>query len=249
MVFRAEWGKVWSLSWQGWTLLAGAGIIHFLVGRFLNYTSIRLIGANKATAIARTSILYSVTFGVVLLNELLTIPLVLGILGIAGGVTLISIEKEGVGTKKQSGPAKVPVRGILSGLSAGLCWAISAVLMKLGVTEIGSPFAAAFVSYLSTFLILAGLLSGKRQQEQLFKFHRSSLIPLSIAAVFTSGAQLFRFAALFHSPVSIVQPLLSTNVLYVLLFSFLLNRKIEVFTWKVIMGIVVTAAGSFLLAS
>ncbi len=248
MLFIADWDKIWSLSWQGLALFAGAGIIQFIAGRFLNYTSVRLIGANKATALTRSNIFYTVLLGVVLLNESLTIPIVLGVLCIAGGATLVSIEKKSANPKKQSEPSKIPVKGILSGLGAGFFWGVSGVLIKPALAEIDSPAAGAFISFVTASLLIASSLLRKRQRERLARLRRSSLIPLVVAGVFTAVAHLFRYTAFSYSPVSVVAPVISIDSLLVLLFSFLLNRQLEVFTWKVIVGMVATTTGVVLIA-
>lgn len=243
MFFTAEWDKVWSLSGQGWVLLGAAGIIHFVIGRYLAYISVRLIGANKAITITRSNMLYAFILGIILLGETLTIPLALGVVFLASGVTLVSIERQGPEVKVQS-----ETKGVLYALIAGLCWGISAIPIKLGVAEIGSSLAGAFVSFIPPSLIMAGLLLRDRQREELMKLPRSSLIYLVIAGALTSISQLGRYIALSYSPISLVQPLMSTNVIFLLFFSFLLNRHIEVFTIKVITGIVVTVVGSVLLS-
>lgn len=248
MVFTAEWPKVWSLSWQGLALLGGAGIIHFVGGRFLYYNSVRLIGGNKAGAIVKAEILYAVASGIILLNEPLTVSLIHGVLWIALGVTMVSLERQNPGAGEPVGAARIQARGVLTALGAGLLWGISAVMVKPVITEMGSPFVGVFVSYMAAFLVAAGLLLGKRQREQLLNLRRFSLRTFVIAGAFTSIAQLSRYIALSYNPVSIVQPLIpGTNVLFILLFSFLLNRSIEVFSRKIIIGIAATAVGTGLL--
>lgn len=248
MFFTAEWDKVWSLSGQGWVLLGAAGIIHFVIGRYLAYISVRLIGANKAITITRSNMLYAVILGIILLNEQFTIPLALGVVCLASGVTLVSIERQGTDAKEQSETSTLLTKGVLYALIAGLCWGISGVPIKLGVAEIGSSLAGAFVSFIPPSFIIAGLLLRRQQREELMKLPRSSLIYLVIAGALTSISQLCRYIALSYSPISLVQPLMSTNVIFLLFFSFLLNRHIEVFTIKVIIGIVVTVVGSVLLS-
>ena len=61
------------------------------------------------------------------------------------------------------------------------------------------------------------------------------------------AGQLFRYTALGYSPVSVVQPLIGTSVLFVLLLSFMVNRKIDVFNFRVIIGILVIVLGTFLI--
>jgi uncharacterized membrane protein len=74
-----------------------------------------------------------------------------------------------------------------------------------------------------------------------------ALVPLIIGGVFTSTGQLFSYTALGYSPASMIAPLMSTQVLFVFLLSFLINRQIEVFTPKVILGLVATVTGTFLI--
>ncbi len=237
------------------SLLARLG----LAGWSRNYTLCRglvpvlsLVPANrgnKAGAIVKAEILYAVASGIILLNEPLTISLIHGVLWIALGVTMVSLERQNPGAGEPAvGTARIQARGVLTALGAGLLWGISAVMVKPVITEIGSPFVGVFVSYMAAFLVVAGLLLGKRQREQLLNLRRFSLRTFVIAGAFTSIAQLSRYIALSYSPVSIVQPLIpGTNVLFVLLFSFLLNRSIEVFSRKIIIGIAATAVGTGLL--
>ena len=240
LFFSGEWGKLWSISEQAVILLVAAGISHFVLGRLLSYSSYRLIGANRTSAILQTQMFYAAIFGIVLLNESLTSFLVLGVVCIAAGATLVSTQRGGE-------IAKVRARGILAGFGGALFWGTSGVLIKPAVTELGSPYAAAFISYVAASVVLAGFLFGKRQREQLFQLPRKSLIPLIIAGILTSLAQLFRFAAFNYSPISLVVPLVGTSGFLIFFLSFLLNRNIEVFTWKVFIGIVATVLGTFLL--
>ena len=241
LIFGVDWDKIWSLPWHGFVLLGIAGIINFVVGRFLIYSSTQFIGANKASALVVTASFYAVIFGVLLLNEPFTAYLGLGVLGIVVGVTLVSIKKEEKTSRMQG-------RGILSGLAGAFCLGISGVLVKAVIEEVGSPFVSAFTSYIAAALVMGViLLLRKGQRDQLTQLSRSALIPLVIAGIFATVGQLFRYLAFSYSPVSVVEPLLSTSVLFVFFLSFLINRKIEVFTWKIFIGMMAIVTGSFLL--
>lgn len=240
LFFSGDWGKLWSVSDQAVILLVTAGISHFVLGRWLSYSCYRLIGANRGSAIIKTQIFYAVILGVVLLNEVLTGFLVLGVLCIAGGAILVS-------TQKGDEIAKVRGKGILAGVGGAFFWGTSGVLIKPAITELGSSNAAAFISFAAASLVFAGLLFGKKQREQLSQLNRKSLIHIIIAGTFSSTAQLFRYTAFRYSPVSQVAPLIGTNSLLIFFLSFLLSRNIEVFTWKVFVGIAATVLGTFLL--
>ena len=76
---------------------------------------------------------------------------------------------------------------------------------------------------------------------------RKNVLPMFIAGLFTAGAQLLYFTALEKSPANIICPLLSIQVLFIFLFSFFINRRTEVFTRKVALGMAAVVAGTFLL--
>jgi len=240
LFFSGGWDKLWSVSGQAFILLGAAGIMHFVLGRQLSYSCFRLVGANRGGAILRTQMFYAAIFGIAFLKEPLTIILVLGILCIAAGATLVSV-------KKVNETTEIHGRGVLAGLGGAFFWGTSGVLIRPAVVEIGSPYAGAFISYVVAAVIIAGLLFGKGQREQLFQLRRKSLIHLVISGVFVSVAQLFRYVALSYSPVSLVVPIMGTDVLFIFFLSFLINRNIEVFTWKVFIGIMVAVVGTFLL--
>jgi drug/metabolite transporter (DMT)-like permease len=248
LFFTGDWGKIWSLSWQGFALLAAAGIVHFVIARLLTYKSIQLIGANKASAITKTNILWTLIAGVTFLNEPLTILLVLGALGIAVGATLVSIEKKIAGGEEPSGISKINTIGVLSGLGGAACWAISAALVKPVLGEIGSPLAATFISYVAACPVLAGFLLNKEQRQQVTQLSRPSLIVLTLSGVAVAFGQIFRYTAFNYIPISVAQPFMGISIVFLLLFSFLINRNIEVFTWKVIMGMVMAMIGVFLIS-
>lgn len=240
IVFTNKWDALVSLSLQGWLLLGVAGIIQFVVGRFLFFTAIRLIGANKAAPISQTSILIAAILGVVVLRESVTIYLISGILCLSIGTTLVSIQKGGQSSRIHS-------KGILAAFGTAILWGTSGVLVKPAVTEMGVPHVATFVSFLVASLVSAGILFRKEQRHQLMQLKRESLVPIVIAGVFSSVATLLRYVALVYSPVSVVQPLIGTTVLSTFFLSFLINRKIEVFTLRVFIGIVVIIVGAFFL--
>ena len=235
-----DWSRLWSLSWQGFTSLGIAGILHFVLGRYLLFNAIRLMGANKTVAIGRANILFAVIFGIVFLGEAVTTLLILGVLSIVGGATLVSFERE-------EGVFKLQTKGVLLVLGAALCVAIASVLVKSTMEEVGSPYIATFISYMTAFLLWIVLLLQKEQRVQLFQLPRSSLLILSMAAILALVGQLLRYAALNYSPVSVVQPLIGTIILFTFFFSFMLNRKIDVFNWRVFLGIVAVLTGTFLL--
>ncbi|MFC1929456.1 DMT family transporter [Chloroflexota bacterium] len=244
VLITGDWENLLILEWSEFLRLGGAGVLHYVLGRSLSYTSIRLIGANRTSTILRTQILYPLVLGITVLHEPLTVFLIIGVLCVAIGATLVSMErsKKDVSMEDRSSLTK----GVLVCLAGALCWGLSGVIIKPIVQQIGTPFAAGLISYIAASLIMTGFLFIKSQREQLTRLKHDVLIIIILAGFLAAIAQLLRFSALIYSPVSIVEPIIGISGVFVFLFSFMINRKIEVFTWRVFMGIVLASAGAFL---
>lgn len=248
LFFTGEWGIVSSISWRALALLAAVGIIHFVVGRMLGYKSYRLIGANKATPFLNTVPFYAVIFGIVFLDESLTVYLVLGVLAIFAGATLVTMEKKSVGVEKRSGVLSTEVSGIFHALGCAVCWGTTPILIKLALKEIGSPYVGAFIAYAAAAIVMTGFFLQRRSWRQLARIAaKASLVPMFLSGVGAAVGQLFTYAALGLSGAGLVSALIASQALFILLFSVMINRQAEVFTPRVILGMVATVVGSVLL--
>ncbi len=241
--FFGEWREFISFTWRQYVLLAAAGLIHLIIARYLFFNSTRIIGANPTVAITRTSVIFSVIFGVVLLGESVTALQVVAALLIMLGAMMTT-------TEISRTTFKISTRGLLMGLGVALCSAGSATLIRPVMTETDAIYAATFVMYLSAFFVILLVLLFRREQRiHVFQLHRPAFLILSSAAVFLVVGHLFRFSALQRTPVSIAQPLIATIVIFTLLFSWMVNRRIDVFNWRVVLGIVMVLAGVFMIFS
>ena len=241
VTFTGEWHAFVNLTWQQYLLLAAAGLIHLVIARFLFFTSTRIIGANSTAAITRTSVVFSVIFGVIFLDETVTGVQVVAALLIMFGAVLTT-------TEISRRTFRISTRGLLMGLGTALCSAGSATLIRPVMKEVDEIYAAALVMYLAAFVVIVVLLGiNLRQRQALLNQDRSMFLMLSAGAVFLVGGHIFRFTALVHSPVSVVQPLVATIVIFVLIFSWIINRKIDVFNWRILAGIAMVLAGVFMI--
>ena len=112
--------------------------------------------------------------------------------------------------------------------------------------EVDAIYAPTFVMYLAAFMvILVMLFVNQKQRRALKQQSRPAWLMLSVVSVFLVVGHVCRFTALKYSPVSVVQPLIATIVIFVLLFSWIINRKIDYFNWQVIVGIFLVLAGVF----
>jgi drug/metabolite transporter (DMT)-like permease len=242
-----EWSALTGISWRALGFLIIVGIIHFIIGRFWAYEAFRLIGANRGTPITQISTALTVVLGWLFLQETLTVYVGLGAACMLAGVFFISQEKSNPAGEPPKSRADV-LKGILTALGAALCWGITPVLIRPAVQELGSSAASTFVSYAAAGVVILALLLGKKQRLEFqglaFKKH---IVPMVLAGIFMAAGQLLYFTALGKSPASVVAPLVSVEVLFIYVLSFIINRKSEVFTWKVALGMAAMVSGTFLL--
>lgn len=247
ITINGDWHYLISISYKALGMLAAVGIIHFIIGRLWAYDAFRRIGANRSTPITQLSTIVTIALSWIFLDETLTLYVALGALFMLAGVLLISQEKwpTSRGRKKLTSDE---VKGILLSLGAAVCWGITPILIKPAVTETGSAVVGNFVSYSAAGVVLLLWLIKKQQRDQFAKLNiKKNVIPMVVAGLFTAAGQLFYFAALARSPANIVAPLVSIEILFIFLLSFLVNRRGEVFTWKVALGMAAAVAGTFLL--
>ncbi|MGD0779713.1 MAG: DMT family transporter [Dehalococcoidales bacterium] len=243
-----DWTKLQAISWRAPVFLAIVGIIHFIIGRLLAYESYRLIGANRATPFNQTSPIYTMVLSLIFLKEQITVYIIIGMLCMLAGVFLISQERGSIdGDRKKDTSGRV-VKGILLALGAALCWGITPILIKPSVEDIGSSADGAFISYVTAAIVMGMLLLNRPRRKQIRQLSlKKSILPMALAGVFTAGGQFLYYAALGQSPANVIAPLLSIQVVFIFFLSLLINRKIELFTPRIIFGMVAAVVGTFLL--
>jgi drug/metabolite transporter (DMT)-like permease len=232
-------------TWKALTVLICAGFINFNLGRGLYYYGLRFIGANLASPLLNSSVVFAVILGVAFMDEPVTLGLVLGVCFILIGILLITTEKREEGRPGIAATRGDKIRGIASALSAGACYGITPVLVRAGIQEGTSPITATFISYVSASSVVLVMLLNSQRRLQMKKTPRVAIIPMVVGGFFVSMAQLCRYLALDYTPASVVQTLNSTSTLFTIPFSLAVNRSIEIFTVRVIAGALIVVMGVF----
>ncbi|MFQ5825876.1 MAG: EamA family transporter [Dehalococcoidia bacterium] len=239
-------GEIGAFPWPGYIFLAGAGIVHFVLGRSLYYGAIQAVGANMAQILTAAGPLCSVIWGILIFSEPLTWELASGAALIISGVLLIVWGPTQARDALSVSPGMF-IRGVLSGLGAGVLYGSSPILVKWGLGEAGAPVAGTFISYIAASASMSFMLFHQGQRDNLMGMDRATLLWFSISGTLVATAQLFRYVALSLSPMSIVGPLFSASRMLVIIFSFILNRRLETFAPKVILGSVLVVFGTVIL--
>ena len=88
-----HWDAVTGISAGVMLTIFFYGMANFLLGRYLNYSSISRIGLNKSVPIVASSPLFALVLAVVFLDESVNAPIILGTLTVMGGILLIVTDR------------------------------------------------------------------------------------------------------------------------------------------------------------
>ncbi|MFC1980020.1 EamA family transporter [Chloroflexota bacterium] len=135
----------------------------------------------------------------------------------------------------------------LMGVLVGMAWGISPIFIKFGLGDSGSPIAGAFISYVGATAVLGTSMLSDSSRTRLHSTKGMALLLFCPAGLLSATAQLLRYIALSMGAASVVQPVFSLSPLFLLTLSFLFNRKLEVFSAPVIVGIIAVLIGAILI--
>ena len=241
-------------------IMALAGIVHILIGRYCNYRAVAAMGANRTQPIVGTSTLWSVLIAVVFLNEFLTPLMIAGIALVMVGPALVARPSAQVRSPARRAAAARStttvwnaathprlLEGYVFGILSAAFWGAGPVLMRAGVEATGLGIIGGLVSYAAASAVLALTLVLPGQIAGAVSMDRSTRMWFVVAGTSSFVANVFRYMALGVAPVSLVIPLMRTAVVFSLAFNWVVNRQIESYEPRVLAGIGVSLVGATLL--
>ena len=162
------------------------------------------------------------------------------------GITLTGLSSQRT-QKSYDSLYRIPTKAFALGLGAGVSWGAAPIFVKLGLDGIGSPVAGAFISFVAATIILS--LSLLKQQTRISISATSGKAAgfFFAAGLLSFVANFVRYIALNLAPASVVTPLASTVPVFVLIFSFVFNRKLEIFNTRVVLGAISVVIGTLFL--
>ncbi|MFC2009785.1 EamA family transporter [Chloroflexota bacterium] len=248
LAYLGQLQSIFSFSWQSYVFLSAAGIVTYTIGRSLLYNLMKISGSNITNILVTSGVpTISVILGITLLGELLSWELAGGVLLIISGVVITTLNPQMLRGGKGL-IAGIPAKAYLLAMGIGVVWGLSPILIKFGLGSSGLSVAGAFIAHLVAMISVVPLLFDERKRTVLVSMKRGSFFYFLITGLFAASANLLRFIALTTGPASIVTPLFSVSPVFALLLSYLLNRKMEIFSRNVIIGTVIVIIGAILLA-
>jgi uncharacterized membrane protein len=235
----------WVFFFVPLSLLATPSIGYFIasgffapaIGQTLGYVGMARIGVARSTPIINTSPVFASFFAVMFLGEMWPLKNVVGTGLVVLGVIILSSSKPPEGEWKK--------QDVLFPIFAAVAFGVSTNLRKIGLTAVQIPVLGAAVTLGSAFVVLLGIIYFLGGRSALL-FDRQSSRWLLAGALFNSAAILSFFSALNLGQIVRVEPLVACNPLLTLLFAAIFFRQLEKFTGRVVIGALVTVAGTVL---
>jgi drug/metabolite transporter (DMT)-like permease len=230
---------------ESWYWLTAAAGIFAVVGLFKPVLSancallgVRYMGPTPTSTLASTAPLFAAAFGVLILGEHLTPPIIAGTVAIMAGCMLLA--QRGGGRRMNW-----PLWALSLPLGAALFRSAGDVLTKIGMVETPSPIFAGLVSY-NVSLLLAVAAYGLRRRT-VPKLGRDGGAQWFVLAGVINGVSVLSLnAALQLGEVIVVIPLVASSPLVTLLLSLSLFRG-EIITRQSLLAVLLVVPGVILI--
>jgi DME family drug/metabolite transporter len=238
---------LWPLAFlmMGQETINVAGLVLFGLSGFLSpgivrlfyYKGLRKLGAAVNSSVFSIYPLYSALLAVVLLSESLSGANWVGILCIASGVVFMQLSSRGNGAQEKSG-----LKSLIFPVLGGITIAVGSVIAKYALTISDAPAFGVAEAYTLSLLpyMLILMFSTTTQRELNLK---RDLRFFWLVGIGQAVSWILTFAALHFEKVSVTNPLISTEPLFVVFFGFFLLRKVEHVSKKLVASIALTVLG------
>ncbi|PZC48126.1 MAG: Permease of the drug/metabolite transporter (DMT) superfamily [Chloroflexi bacterium] len=258
-----------TLKPMAYLYLTSAGIIHFILGRYANYEMVRAIGTNAATPLRSFIPLYAVVMAVIILDESVGLLRGFGI-GLLIVSPLVMIQGMGLRLPKRgrekrveagigqppSGGAQTAAPPFTLNWRAGVFWSMasavgygtSPLLIRAALADTDQGVLGALIAYMAAGAVLLVSLALPGKIVSLMAVPRGALPWFGIGTVLVFLAQMFRFVAYTTAGVTVVMPIMQTSNVWVVFFSWFINRRTELFGPRVFVAIFFSTLGAIAVA-
>lgn len=245
-------------------MLAAAGVLHFVWGRYCNYRATKAIGGNAAIPLQQLDFPLKLGLAIVFLGEVLTPLRIFGIgLIMLGGSIAITRRRKpvpeaavaaapapksvGAAAAPPQAPAFVPnyAEGYTFALLSITGYGVSPLFIRAALEDagLGASLAGGLISYLAATVVIGLILLKPGQLGHLRAINPTSAKWFLASSLFVGLSQMFRYMALAVAPVTVVAPIQRSASLFKVTFNWFLNRQHEVFETRLLVGILISVLG------
>ena len=231
-------GAFTTISTSAWLLLGLSIVTAIALGDTVFFESTRAIGVGRAMTISTTYPLGAAVIAGAFLNEPVTVPIAVGSLVTMAGLVLI------VAPWAERAPEERFWLGVGAAAIASLAWAVSTVLVKPPLAEMGPVTAQAIRLPVASMVLW--LTPWARSVPRTFaRSSRTVRVRLVILGAITSVSSVMFVAGVKHAGVAVASVLSSTAPMFAIpLAVVFLDERV---TLHALVGIALTLAGIIVL--
>jgi len=223
-------------------LLVGSTSLGLGLGDLLYIRSMKLIGLARAMPLSTTYPFFTLILALLFLGEALSWAVVGGALLITGGAYLLAFP-QGSGRIRGTAAREMDLKGVALALAAAFCWAISTVMLRLGLEGVDLVVANS-VRLSVVGMALFALLVRRGEAGRIREYGLRSLGIVFLAGTMGTGLGTFAFlAALQRAGAAKTSILSSTTPLFGVPFSLALGETV---TSRTLLGTILTVVGVWL---
>ena len=192
------------LDWTGAWYFIGAGVMHFLIGRYTNYKCTKAVGANIGGPIQQFTVVVSVVLAIWVLGESINWLGWVGIVLLTVGPLAVAKEKKKSKVEKLEFEFKL-IEGYAYGITSSICYGASPVLIALALEVSTWQLAlyGAFLGHVAASLVLLVIVLAFGLTGEIRATDKKNIPFFMLSAVFVFLSQGLRYVALALAPVYI----------------------------------------------
>lgn len=228
---------------EGILLFIIAGLLAPGVARLFYFKGMETAGMSANASIFSTYPLYTSIAATLLLGEALTTENWIGLICIIVGVIFIGRNINNGGTQTTSTTKK----GIIIAFIGSLAMAFSQILRKEGLNIYNEPLLGVAAGYTTSLIVYLLVIRLSRNNETP-PFSLNDVRNFWKPGVGIAAGWLLAFVALSQEMVSIVAPILQTELLFILFFAYIFLRKQEKVSLKLAASAILIVAGVILVS-
>lgn len=230
--------------WQGVLWFVAMGFFGSFSGRYINFIAIRWTGLARAAVMSQTVLVWASLLAVFILGERMTLQKALGIAGVMCGASMLVYDPKGdVGRR-------VPLLYYLIPIASAVMYAFAHLVGKFAFEWISSSAFGMAVANTTSLALLLGMLPFARERAAPGGAgDGKGLLVLLLGAAFQGCAIFFFWSSVKLGEITRVIPLTRLSVLLIIFLSWLLFRRQENVTWRVVLGGCLALLGAFVIVA
>jgi DME family drug/metabolite transporter len=236
-----SWNSFFKIDLNTIAIMGISSILVLVAGDSLYFIGLKTIGVTKTVPITYSYSILVIFLSVLILNENITLRIILGTIAIILGVWLVANK-----TLDQPHSSNSSIIGLLASLGTTLCWGLGVVLFKIILTN-NNPFvltAGRMVFLIPTLIVLSTLSHVRKPSKK--KWTKNQLILALFSGLIALGiGDTLLYLGLYSTNINIVTPLTSTTPIFSAMIAILFLG--ENMSKKIILGTILVTVGTMLL--